>query len=92
MSAAVAIAVLYGPYNGQSGKHTVTVAEGALYNGWSRTAWCLAIGYVVLACHTGNGGELCFKPQSLVDSLGWSHVLRTREKQLRISCRITSLS
>jgi len=51
------LAILYGPFEIESGGRIATVAEAAIYNGWSRTAWSLALGYIILACCLGRGGE-----------------------------------
>ncbi|KAF6020538.1 hypothetical protein EB796_021152 [Bugula neritina] len=56
VSGAIMLAILYGPFEIESGGRIATVAEAAIYNGWSRTAWSLALGYIILACCLGRGG------------------------------------
>lgn len=51
------LSVLYGPHDGESYVHIASKAEAAFYNGWSRTAWSLALGYIILACSLGRGGK-----------------------------------
>ena len=51
------LAVIYGPIKVDDGTRIATVAESALYNGWSRTAWSIGLGYIILACCTGRGGN-----------------------------------
>ena len=51
------LSVLYGPYEVDSGHRIATAAEAAIYNGWSRTSWSIGLGYIILACCMGYGGE-----------------------------------
>lgn len=50
------LAVLYGPYELIAGKRVGTVAETAIYNGFGRTGWSIALGYIILACCLESGG------------------------------------
>ena len=58
LSGAIMLAVLYGPHDAQAYVHVATKGEAGFYNGWSRTAWSLSLGYIMLACCLGRGGEL----------------------------------
>ena len=57
MAAGIALAVLYGLYD-SSGFPTLNVPVSAFYNATSRSAWGLAVCWVIVACATGNGGIL----------------------------------
>ena len=59
MSAVLLLAVLYGPHDAEDYIHIASKAEAALYNGWSRTAWSLGLGYIMIACCLGRGGKNC---------------------------------
>ncbi|KAF6032488.1 hypothetical protein EB796_009207 [Bugula neritina] len=52
----IMLAVLYGPYELIAGKRVGTVAETAIYNGFGRTGWSIALGYIILACCLESGG------------------------------------
>ena len=54
---AIALLVLYGLYD-KSGFPTLSVGVSAFYNATNRTAWGLAVAWVVVACATGNGGSI----------------------------------
>lgn len=54
ISIAVALAVVYGPYS--TTKHTWSKAEIITYGVSFRFVWCLAVGWVIYACHNGYGG------------------------------------
>lgn len=45
-------------------------ALAIFYGGFSRTVWAAAVGWVVLACHWGYGGEL---PSDLITDLLTHH-------------------
>lgn len=60
VSATLCLLVLYGPYDVARGGHVATVAEAAIYNGWSRTAWSIGLCYVIIACAMGSGGKYFF--------------------------------
>ncbi|XP_064616438.1 nose resistant to fluoxetine protein 6-like isoform X2 [Liolophura sinensis] len=49
------LAVLYGLY-GHFNTEPLTSDVSALYNTVSRTAWALGLGWLVIACSSGNGG------------------------------------
>ena len=51
----MALLTLYGTYN-STGIPTLSGAVAATYNATSRTAWGVAVAWVILACATGNGG------------------------------------
>ncbi|KAK3607208.1 hypothetical protein CHS0354_031705 [Potamilus streckersoni] len=51
----VALAVLYGLYN-PNNEHTMSTRVSALYLSTARTAWCMALAWVIFSCATGNGG------------------------------------
>ncbi|KAL3870229.1 hypothetical protein ACJMK2_038306 [Sinanodonta woodiana] len=50
----VALAVLYGLYNPNN--DTLSTGVSALYLSLARTAWGVALAWVIFACATGNGG------------------------------------
>lgn len=51
ISAMYTILVFYLP------DHEYNVLESAIYSSLHRLGWCLAIGWIVLACVTGNAGN-----------------------------------
>lgn len=57
-AAAICLSVIYGPYDISKAGHIASKAESAMYNGFSRTAWSVGIGYVILACCLDCGGLL----------------------------------
>lgn len=57
ISTAVALLVLYGLYDAD-GKDKLGADAAALYNATSRTAWGMAIAWVIFACATGYGGPV----------------------------------
>ena len=72
VAAGLCLAVVYGPYSAESGGHNSTRAERAVYNSMGRTAWSVGVAYVIIACHTGHGGE-----SNSVDSSSLLKKLRT---------------
>ena len=56
---AVALLVLYGLYD-PSGSPKLSVGVMAFYNATSRTAWAMAVCWVIVACATGHGGKHCY--------------------------------
>ena len=67
VAAGLCLAVVYGPYSAESGGHNSTRAERAVYNSMGRTAWSIGVAYVIIACHTGHGGESkCVDSSSLL--------------------------
>ncbi|KAG7164087.1 O-acyltransferase like protein-like [Homarus americanus] len=60
LSAAVALAVLYGmaDYDTLEDPVLLPVAPSIIYAGFSRASWCAALVWVVFACHTGYGGPI----------------------------------
>ena len=57
MSAATCIAVLYGPYSANMGYHVVHISESMIYAGFARTAWGIAVAFLIISCALGQGGE-----------------------------------
>ena len=57
VSGVLILAPLYGPSQVELGRPMATAAEAAIYNGWSRTSWSIGLGYIILACCMGYGGE-----------------------------------
>ena len=55
-AAVIALLVLYGLYD-SSGMKVLSNDLSAFYNATNRTAWGLAMSWVVLACATGHGGK-----------------------------------
>ncbi|OQV21128.1 Nose resistant to fluoxetine protein 6 [Hypsibius exemplaris] len=55
VSAAMALAVLYGLYDVNNG-HSLTSAGSAIYNTLSRNGWALAVCWLIFACVQGYGG------------------------------------
>ncbi|KAL3870249.1 hypothetical protein ACJMK2_038326 [Sinanodonta woodiana] len=51
----VALLVLYGLYN-PNNQHPMSTGVSALYLSTARSAWSLALAWVIFACATGNGG------------------------------------
>ena len=56
MATTVALLVLYGIYD-SSGVPKLSISVSAFYNATSRSAWALAICWVIVVCATGNGGK-----------------------------------
>ncbi len=58
-AAAIAINVLlvYSQYPLYRDRKQFDLTIGALYYATSKTAWALTLGYIVVACCTGNGGK-----------------------------------
>ena len=55
---ALAMLVVYGPYSVyKEGGTPFNMAENIAYGTFSRTAWGLAIAWVIYACQNGYGGE-----------------------------------
>ena len=57
VAAACALAVLYGLYDVSNG-HPLSTPVSAFYSSTHRTVWAAAIGWVLFACTTGNGGKV----------------------------------
>lgn len=57
VSTAVALAVVYGPFQLENQSRIIPAVDAVFYDGFARTAWSLALGYVILACCTGHGGK-----------------------------------
>ena len=57
VATACALAVVYGLYEASNG-HPVTLSTSALYNAMSRPVWGACVAWVVIACVTGNGGNM----------------------------------
>ncbi|XP_052811638.1 nose resistant to fluoxetine protein 6-like [Mya arenaria] len=47
--------VVYGPYS-RDGNHIFSLGESSAYTALSRTAWGVALAYLIIACCTGHGG------------------------------------
>ena len=58
------MSVLYGLYD-SSGESHLSVEVSALYNSTFRSAWGLAVCWVILSCATGHGG-LCLVHFTLI--------------------------
>ena len=53
----LAMLVVYGPYSTmKKGGKPFNKAENIAYGTFSRTAWAIALGWVVYACQTGYAG------------------------------------
>jgi hypothetical protein len=57
LATAAALLVLYGLYD-SDGNDNLSGDVAALYNATSRTAWGMAVAWVIFACATGYGGWL----------------------------------
>ena len=75
--------VLYGPYEVDSGQRIPTAAEAAIYNGWSRTSWSVGLGYIILACCMGYGGEGNILLFIIFNSLQKKLIVYVLERQCR---------
>ncbi|XP_074593824.1 nose resistant to fluoxetine protein 6-like isoform X2 [Brevipalpus obovatus] len=88
------IAVLFAPYSAFKG-HQPSLTEAALYLSIHRTAWAIALGWLVFACSTDRGGPInrllswsAFGPLSNLSYLAYLvhpllmlyHTGRTRER------------
>ena len=62
MSTAVALTVLFAPYDSFSQTRIWHDWECALYNAFKHTAFGMSVGWVILACVSGNGSK--FSPAS----------------------------
>ena len=58
MAAALAILVLYGLWDPDNMSPQLSNDVASLYNATFRNIWAAAVAWVVIACATGNGGEL----------------------------------
>lgn len=58
VAAGLCLSVTYGAFSAESGGHTPTRAEKAVYNSLGRTAWSVGVAYVIIACYTGHGGPV----------------------------------
>lgn len=88
------IAILFAPYSAFKG-HQPSLTEAALYLSIHRTAWAIALGWLVFACSTERGGPInrllswsAFGPLSNLSYLAYLvhpllmlyHTGRTRER------------
>lgn len=55
---AMVAAVILGNYPLQQLDTKSTPLEGGLYHGITRVTWCMALGWIVYACHFGYGGPI----------------------------------
>ncbi|XP_055842820.1 nose resistant to fluoxetine protein 6-like [Episyrphus balteatus] len=55
-SAFVMMACVFGPYFTMSTRGNGTVFEAAMFEGWKRVAWAIALSWITFACHFGFGG------------------------------------
>ncbi|KAK3607214.1 hypothetical protein CHS0354_031712 [Potamilus streckersoni] len=55
LASGVALSVLYGLFN-PNNEHTMSTEVSGLYISVARTAWGIAVAWVIFACATGNGG------------------------------------
>ena len=54
----LAMLVVYGPYSMyKKGGKPFNLAENVTYGTFSRTAWAVAVAWVVYACQAGYGGS-----------------------------------
>ncbi|XP_055913662.1 nose resistant to fluoxetine protein 6-like [Eupeodes corollae] len=58
VSAFIMIAVVFGPYFTMSTKGNGTVFEAAMYEGWKRFSWAIALAWITFACQIGIGGTV----------------------------------
>ncbi|WAR04826.1 LOW QUALITY PROTEIN: NRF6-like protein [Mya arenaria] len=54
LSLATFCLVVYGPYS-RDGNHIFSLGESSAYTALSRTAWGVALAYLIIACCTGHG-------------------------------------
>lgn len=50
--------VVFGNYPLQQLDNDSTPLIGGLYHGFTRVTWCMALGWIVFACHWGYGGPI----------------------------------
>ena len=51
------VAVIFGTYDLMTGGHAASRMESSLFNGLHRTAWSIALSYLIIACFLGHGGK-----------------------------------
>ena len=57
VAAALGLSVVYGPYAANMGYHVVHISESMIYAGFARTAWGIAVAFLIISCALGQGGE-----------------------------------